>query len=199
MALGPLIIVSGPSGSGKSTVIGRVLRESGLPLHKSVSATTREPRVRVRDGAEFREQTGVEYHFWDRERFLREVQAGAFLEWAEVHGRLYGTLRAEVDPYRARGVGVLLDIDVQGADQIRRQYPDCVTVFLRTSRFEDYEQRLRARGTEGEAAIQTRLATARRELLRAGDYRYEVINDDLEAAVARLGELVAASFPKSTS
>ena len=199
MALGPLIIVSGPSGSGKSTVIGRVLRESGLPLHKSVSATTREPRVRVRDGAEFREQTGVEYHFWDRERFLREVGAGAFLEWAEVHGRLYGTLRAEVDPFRAAGKGVLLDIDVQGADQIRRQYPDCVTVFLHTSQFEEYERRLRARGTETEEAIQTRLATTRRELPRAGDYRYEVLNDDLEAAVARLGGIVAASFPRTTT
>src|SRR5262249_8981151 len=93
--IGPLIIVSGPSGSGKSTVISRVLGESGLPLRVSVSATTRRPRPGERDG--------VHYHFWTRERFLDQVQAGAFLEWAEVHGNCYGTPRAEVDPFRRRG------------------------------------------------------------------------------------------------
>ncbi|MEF5008149.1 guanylate kinase, partial [Escherichia coli] len=93
--------VSGPSASGKSTVIRRLLAEGSLPLRLSVSATTRAPRPGERDG--------VEYYFWTPERFREQVRAGAFLEWAEVHGQSYGTLRDEVDPYRARGVGVLLD------------------------------------------------------------------------------------------
>jgi guanylate kinase len=194
MASGPLIIVSGPSGSGKSTVISRVLKEGGLPLHKSVSATTRAPRVRMRNGVEYREQDAVDYHFWKRERFLEEMARGAFLEWAEVHGQLYGTLRSEVDSYREQGVGVLLDIDVQGAEQVRRLYPDCVTVFLRTSQFEEYERRLRARGTEDETAIRRRLDTARRELGRAGEYQFEILNDDLEDAVAQMRELAAKQF-----
>src|SRR5688500_624636 len=105
-ALGPLVILSGPSGSGQSTVLERLLADSELPLRMSVSATTRDRRPG--------EQDGVEYHFWDRERFEREVAAGAFLEWAEVHGRYYGTLQGEVEPYRRQGIGVILDIDVQG-------------------------------------------------------------------------------------
>src|SRR6516162_1217798 len=107
MALGPLIILSGPSGSGKSTVIRRLLAEAGLPLRLSVSATTRPPRPGEREG--------VDYYFWTRERFVQQAAAGAFLEWAEVHGsNLYGTLRSEVDAHRAKGQGVILDIDVQG-------------------------------------------------------------------------------------
>jgi guanylate kinase len=186
MAQGPLIIVSGPSGSGKSTVIRRLLEGGGLPLRKSVSATTRPPRPGERDG--------VEYHFWTRDRFLEGLRAGEFLEHAEVHGNLYGTLRSEVDPCRAAGTGVLLDIDVQGAEQLRRLYPDAVTVFLRTSRFEEYERRLRLRHTEGEEAIARRLRTARAELARAGEYRHEVLNDDLDDAVARLRGLAAQAF-----
>jgi ribose 1,5-bisphosphokinase PhnN len=95
----PLIIVSGPSGSGKSTVISRVLKEGGLPLHKSVSATTRAPRVRMRNGVEYREQDAVDYHFWKRERFLEEMARGAFLEWAEVHGQLYDVFTPTVLRY----------------------------------------------------------------------------------------------------
>jgi guanylate kinase len=186
MPQGPLIIVSGPSGSGKSTVIGRLLAEGGLPLRKSVSATTRDPRPGEVDGQN--------YHFWTRDRFLKELRDGAFLEHAEVHGQLYGTLRREVDPYLARGTGVVLDIDVQGAGQLRKLYPGAVTVFLRTSRFEDYERRLRARHTESEAAIARRLETARAELARAGEYRHEVLNDDLGDAVARLRALAAQAF-----
>jgi guanylate kinase len=137
---------------------------------------------------------GVHYHFWERDRFLREVEAGAFLEWAEVHGRLYGTLRAEVDPYRERGTGVILDIDVQGAEQVRRCCPDAVTVFLRTSSPEVLERRLRKRGTETEEAIRLRLANALRELARAGEYQHQVVNDDLEPAVAQLTQIIQNAF-----
>jgi guanylate kinase len=188
MAKGPLIILSGPSGSGKSTVVARLLQESGLPLRVAVAATTRLPRAGEVDG--------VSYHFWTRARFEEEVRAGAFLEHAEYAGNLYGTLRSEVEPYRERGVGVVLVIDVQGAAKAREQCPDAVTVFLRTSTFDVLERRLRGRGDTDEAAIARRLAAARAELARAGEYRHEVINDHLDEAVARLGELAAASFER---
>jgi guanylate kinase len=188
MLIGPLIIVSGPSGSGKSTVIDLLLRNRDMPLRKSVSATTRPPRPYEVDG--------THYHFWTRERFLQGREAGAFLEWAEVHGNYYGTLRSEVEEYRDRGIGVVLDIDVQGADQVRRCCPDCVTAFLRASSWEAYEERLRRRGTEDEATIERRLARARQELARAKDYQYVVINDDLDEAVKQLTAIVQRQFTR---
>jgi guanylate kinase len=186
--LGPLIILSGPSGSGKSTVLDRLLAESDLPLHVSVSATTRLPRSGEVDGKH--------YHFWTRQRFEKAQRAGEFLEWAEVHGCLYGTLRSEVEPYRAQGRGVILDIDVQGAAVIRRLYPDSVSIFLRTSSLQTYEARLRQRGTEKEEAIQRRLAAARRELAHAGEYDYQIVNDDLATAVAEVERIVRRQFER---
>ena len=182
MTKGPLIILSGPSGAGKSTVVRRLLEVADLPLRQSVSATTRPPR----DG----EQDGVDYWFWTAERFQQELDAGAFLEWAEVSGNRYGTLRQEVDGWRRRGVGVVLVIDVQGAEQVRRQYPDSVSVFLRAPSWEAYEERLRRRGTEGEAALRRRLDTARRELARAGEYDHQLVNDEVGAAAERLRTIV---------
>jgi guanylate kinase len=187
--LGPLVILSGPSGSGKSTVLERVLKTMALPLHLSVSATTRPARPG--------EQEGVHYFFWTPEQFEREVQAGAFLEWAEVHEQRYGTLRKEVDPYRQRGTGVILDIDVQGARTVRRQIPEAVLVFMRTSKFETYEQRLRHRATEDENRIQARLAAARKELARASDYDFEVINDDLVVAVEKFHSILRPLFERN--
>jgi len=191
MAKAPLIILAGPSGSGKSTIIARLLKDSGLPLRLSVSATTRSKRPN--------EQNGVHYWFWTREQFQEQLRAGAFLEWAEVNGQLYGTLRSEVDEYRARGNGVLLDIDVQGAAQVRPRYPDCVSIFIRTSSWEAYEERLRKRGTETEEQIARRLATAKRELERIHEFDYVVVNDDLESAVAQVRDRIAQAFPKGNS
>jgi guanylate kinase len=184
--MGPLIILSGPSGSGKSTVRQKLLAEGGLPLRRSVSATTRPRREGERDG--------VDYHFWTRDRFVEQVAAGAFLEWAEYAGNLYGTLRGEVDGYRAKGLGVLLEIEVKGAEQVRRKCPDSVSIFLRAPSWEVCEQRLRRRHTETEAAIERRLATARSELERQGEFDHVVINDDLDAAVARVRGLIAPHF-----
>jgi guanylate kinase len=186
---GPLIILSGPSGCGKSTVTARLLARRDLPLRQSVSATTRPPRPGERDG--------VDYRFWTRERFERERDAGGFLEWALVYGNYYGTPRSEVEPYREQGVGVILVIDVQGAAQVRQKCPNAVTVFLRTSRWEECERRLRARGGSDEATIRRRLENARAELARAGEYQFEVINDDLESAVERLRAIVRAQFERS--
>jgi guanylate kinase len=172
---GKLFVLSGPSGSGKSTVVSQVLALARLPLRRSVSATTRQPRPGEIDGQD--------YHFWTPGQFDEALKAGAFLEWAEVYGQRYGTLKSEVDPYLAKGVSVLLEIDVQGAKQIRRLRPDAVLVFLRTSSLAEYERRLRARGTEEEAALRRRLAAAQQELAEAPSYDYQVINDDLAAAV----------------
>jgi len=186
MSQGPLIILSGPTASGKSTVIARLIEKSGLPLHLSVSATTRPPRPGERDG--------VHYYFWPIERFQAAIANGEFLEWAQVHGNYYGTLKREVESYRDRDMGVILDIDVQGAAQVRKLCPDAVTVFLRTSSPETYEKRIRARNTEDEATIQSRLATAGRELERMGEYQFQVINDDLDKAVADFKEIARGSF-----
>jgi guanylate kinase len=190
MAEAPLIILAGPSGSGKSTIIARLLRESGLPLRLSVSATTRSPRSY--------EQDGVHYYFWTREQFEKQRQAGAFLEWATVHGQWYGTLRSEVEEYRARGIGVLLDIDVQGAALIRARYPDCLSLFIRTSSWEEYERRLRKRG-EGDEGIARRLATARRELERIGEFDHVIVNDDLDLAVAEVRKWIEQTFQKGSA
>jgi guanylate kinase len=159
------------------------------PLRLSVSATTRRPRPG--------EQDGVDYHFWTREKFESEVAAGAFLEHAEVYGEYYGTLRTEVEPWCRDGWGVLLDIDTQGAAQVRARCPDNVSVFVRTSSLETYEQRLRLRGTETEEVIQRRLAGAREELKHASEYQHQVINDDLDAALEHLQGIVAGLFGRS--
>jgi guanylate kinase len=183
---GPLIIVSGPSGSGKSSVIDGLLRTGGLPLRLSVSATTR--------GLRGEEQDDRDYHFWTRDRFELALREGAFLEHAEVYGNYYGTLRSEVEPYRDRGIGVVLDIDVQGAEQVRRVCPDAVSVFVRPPSLAVLEQRLRDRHTDTEAAIRRRLAAAERELARSGEYQYQVVNDDLDRAVAELRAIVSQHF-----
>ncbi len=183
---GPLVILSGPSGCGKSTVIDRLMARGDLPLRLSVSATTR-PR---RPG----EQEGVHYHFWTRDQFERELHKGAFLEHAQVHGNYYGTLRREVEPSRQRGIGVLLDIDVQGAEQVRRQCSDQYSIFLRPPSLATLEARLRSRGTEDEAAVERRLAAARHELDRAGEFDEIVVNDDLEKAVADIHAILVRQF-----
>ena len=187
---GPLIILSGPSGSGKSTLIERLLATAAWPLRLSVSVTTRPPRAGERDG--------VHYHYWTRERFDREVQAGGFLEWAEVHGNYYGTLKQEVEPVRARGEGVILDIDVNGWRQVKSKCPDVVSIFIRTSSPEVLERRLRERGTETEEAIQRRLQGAARELAQAGGYDHQVINDELDTAVADVRAIVGPLFERQT-
>jgi guanylate kinase len=188
MKRGPLIIVSGPSGSGKSTIIKRLLDDSGLPLHLSVSATTRDRREGEIDG--------FHYHFWTREQFLAERDRGGFLEWAEVYGNLYGTPFVEVEPHRAEGTGVILDIDVQGAQQVRSRCPDSVSLFLLPPSLAELERRLRRRGSEDEARLQRRLRAAEAEMAHAGEYDRQIINDDLDRTVAQVWEWVAELFER---
>jgi guanylate kinase len=184
--MGPLIIISGPSGSGKSTLIHRAIAAVGPERSRlAVSATTRSKRPGERDG--------VDYHFWTREKFERELAAGAFLEHAMVHGQQYGTPRDEVDRYRERGMGVILDVDVQGAASVRRLYPEHLSIFVKLPTWEMYEQRLRGR-SEPEASIARRLLTAREELKHERDYQHVVVNGDLEQAVAELTALIARAF-----
>jgi guanylate kinase len=186
--MGPLIILSGPAGSGKSTIIRRLLEENAWLLRLSVSATTRPPRPG--------EVEGVHYYFQSKEVFRAEIEAGEFLEWAEVFGNYYGTLRREVEPYRLQGTGVLLDVDVKGCEQVRRKCPDAVSIFLRASSMETYEKRLRDRKTETEATLRKRLEGAKLELARAAEYDYQVINDDLDSALAAIRAIIDPLFER---
>ncbi len=172
-----LIVVSGPSGAGKSTVLARVLE--GMPdVRFSVSHTTRAPRPA--------EQDGVEYHFVDRAAFEVLVQEDRFLEWAEVHGQLYGTSRAEYEIAIREGRDLLLDVDVQGARHVRERVADAISVFILPPSHAALEHRLRGRGDEDEAALQRRLAAAEAEMSRYRDYDYVVVNESLEQSAEAL-------------
>ena len=170
-----LFVVSGPSGVGKGTLVSRV-RDQRPDLGLTVSATTRQPRPGEVDG--------TSYYFLSVEDFEQRVAAGEFLEWANVFGNRYGTLRSEVDRNLDAGKSVILEIDVQGALNVRKLMPEAVLVFIEPPSFEALESRLRGRGTEEEEVVQVRLKTAKGELELAPSYDERIVNDDLQEATS---------------
>ena len=180
-----LVIISGPSGAGKSTVTRKLLAECELPLRMSVSATTRAPRPG--------EQDGQDYHFLDHDRFQALRQEDAFLECKEVFGlgHWYGTLKSEVTSGLQNGKWVILEIDVQGAlDVMRHADLDPITMFIHPGGMNELEKRLRARGTESEQAIQSRLETAASEMRYVDRYQYEIINGAVPNTVAQVCQIL---------
>ncbi len=179
MRKGNLLIISGPSGAGKGTLVKAV--EALVPdVWVSVSATTRAPRPG--------EVEGRHYAFVTEEEFSSLADGGGLLEWAEVHGNRYGTPRAAVENKVAQGHQVILEIDPQGAFQVKRVWPESVLIFIMPPSMDELERRLLVRGSETEAQVETRLETAKRELELVGEYDHVVINDDVPRAT---NELVA--------
>lgn len=182
---GALFVVSGPSGVGKSTLVSHVV-DSVPHLGFSVSATTRAPRPGEVDG--------VHYHFMNDDEFEQAIARGAFLEHAGVYGKRYGTLAEPVRTALDAGRSVLLDIDVQGAAQVRRSLPDAVHVFIVPPSREVLAERLRGRGTEDEGDVRRRLRDGEAQLRGLGTYDHLVVNDDLEVAKATLLGIVLATL-----
>ncbi len=182
----PPVVLSAPSGAGKTT-IARALVEREDDFAFSVSATTRAPRGKERDGED--------YWFVSEERFRDMVREGELAEWAEVHGHLYGTLVQSLVQASRGGRHVVLDIDVQGARQIRQAVPQALLLFIFPPSAQDLLRRLRGRGTEGEEAVRRRLTTALGELEAAEQFDHFVLNDDLERAIREVRDLARAGRP----
>jgi guanylate kinase len=185
---GNLIVVSAPSGAGKSSLVNAVLA-ADPKLRLSVSHTTRQPREGERDGRE--------YHFVDRAGFEAMAAKGDFMESARVHGNFYGTSRRWIQETRERDFDIVLEIDWQGATQVRRIFPDAVSVFILPPSIEELERRLRSRGKDSEAAIRERLANAAEEMAHANEFDYCIINKDFEEATQDLGVIIAAARLKT--
>lgn len=181
---GTLYIVSAPSGAGKSSIVNEVLaRDPSISL--SISFTSRQPRPG--------ERHAEHYHFVDESEFQRMIEAGDFFEHALVHGDLKGTARQSVEPQLAAGQDVLLEIDWQGARQVRAKVPDAISVFILPPSREALEARMRKRGQDSEETIALRLAAARDEMSHFGEYDYLIVNDDFDEAVADMCAIFTAS------
>ena len=178
---GRLFVITAPSGAGKTSLIDAVMREDPR-LKISVSYTTRAPRPG--------ETSGVDYHFVDDATFLAMRERGEFLESAEVHGNRYGTSRMVIMEAMQRGEELILEIDWQGAQQVRKLFPGCVGIFILPPSVEELERRMRARGQDSDAVIRRRVENAREELAHAGEFNYVIINKDFEAAKRELAEII---------
>jgi guanylate kinase len=180
---GLVFVVTAPSGAGKSSLIRELLAlDRGLTL--SVSYTTRAPRPA--------EAEGREYHFVDARAFAAMLERGEFLESAEVHGHRYGTSQREIDRARAAGLDLMLEIDWQGAEQVRRLHPEAIGIFILPPSLAELERRLRARGQDAEAVIRRRLQNAAEEMTHAVEFKYAIINNDFRDALRDLESIVRA-------
>jgi guanylate kinase len=184
MIAGTLFIVAAPSGAGKTTLVGRLLKDDPQVMH-SISFTTRAPR-----GGE---QNGREYNFIDVPRFLDMRERGEFAEWAEVHDNFYGTSRVWLEQRMQEGCDMLLEIDWQGAQQMRRQFPEAVSIFVLPPSITELERRLRGRGSDSDDVIARRVAGAYGEMRHVGEFDFVIINNDLDVALGELKAAVRAS------
>lgn len=189
MEKGSLFVVSAPSGAGKSTLLN-LARKSLPSLAVTVSATTRAPRLGEVDGAD--------YYFVTRQAFEESLQKGAFAEWAEVHGHLYGTYKSEIERHIHAGVTIVLELDVQGMRSIKALYPEMISVFIAPPSLRELERRLVARGANDPADMQVRLENARKEMEARDEFDHTVVNDDLERAAAELTAILGATGPSRT-
>lgn len=188
MRKGLLILISGPSGTGKGTVCD-LLRKNHPEISYSISATTRQPRPG--------EQDGVNYYFYDKEKFRQMIDAGELLEWAEVYGNYYGTPKQKVLDRLNAGEDILLEIDTQGALNVMKAAPEGLFIFLLPPSLEELASRLKGRGTETEESLQRRLGAAVDEIKIAHNYRYVVVNDKVEAAEKVIAGIIEAEHHRT--
>jgi guanylate kinase len=181
---GNLFIISAPSGAGKTSLVHALLDTDPL-IDLSVSYTTRDPRPG--------EQDGRDYHFVSRETFLAMAKRGEFLESAEVYGNLYGTSQTWISRENARGRDVLLEIDWQGAAQVRRLFPECISIFILPPSKAALEQRLKGRGKDNEAVIAKRMAAVTADVAHVAEFNYVIINDNLDEALRELNAVVLSA------
>jgi guanylate kinase len=185
---GRLFVITAPSGAGKTSLIEALMREDPS-LKLSISYTTRAPRPG--------EKHGVDYHFVDDAEFLAMRSRGEFLESAEVHGHRYGTSKKVITEALARGEDLILEIDWQGARQVRGIYPGCIGIFILPPSVDELERRMRSRAQDSEAVIRRRLDNAREELAHSGEFEYRIINKDFDTARRKLAEIIRKERAKA--
>ena len=185
---GKLFVITAPSGAGKTSLIEAVMRDDPS-LKISDSYTTRAPRKG--------EKEGVDYHFVDEKTFRGMRERGEFLESAEVHGNHYGTAKQVILDAVKRGDDLILEIDWQGAQQVRRLYPDCIGIFMLPPSIEELERRVRSRGQDADAVIRRRLDNAREELAHQDEFKYRIINKDFETARRELSQVIQTERAKT--